>query len=258
MAWYLNEVVTDLSPIREILQLYDQTGSFPEPTFHDEYRSRLVALLRETDCNTHHIETDSIPTAYDYDQYRWLAAGYHDLVAKLGLVGLSVDESSRGHAFGLTDIGAQVLNGGVSIPELMRLRLPKWKNDRGFCPYTGIIDILSKLKQRDLYPCGGLLLLEVLLVLKWLNEPYGHIHTYQWVIKQRRSYYPHMAGEPRIDLLQYSDFLWDQLEQDLSNYFLASYPARATLHLMMYAGELSFGPVPDEIFGLVQYITINT
>ncbi|MCG8038095.1 MAG: hypothetical protein JAZ19_13775 [Candidatus Thiodiazotropha taylori] len=70
MAWYLNEVVTDLSPIREILQLYDQMGSFPETTFHDEYRSRLVTLLREAECNTDHIETDRIPAAYEHDQYR--------------------------------------------------------------------------------------------------------------------------------------------------------------------------------------------
>ncbi|MCG8038096.1 MAG: hypothetical protein JAZ19_13780 [Candidatus Thiodiazotropha taylori] len=175
-----------------------------------------------------------------------------------GWGGLSVEEISRGHAFGLTDTGAQVLKWDLSIPELMRLKLPEWKNGRGFCPYPEIIDIVSKLKQRDIYPCGGLLLLEVLLVLKWLNEPYGHLYAYQRIVNQRRSYYPHMAGEPRIDLLQYSDFLGDQLEQDLSNYFSASYPARATLHLMMYPGEFSFGPVPDEIFGLVQYITINT
>ena len=64
-----------------------------------------------------------------------------------------------------------------------------------------------------------------------------------------------MVGEPRIDLIQYSDFLWEELSQDLSNYFASNYPTRSTLQLMMYAGELTYGQVPDEVFGHIQYIT---
>lgn len=78
MAWYLSEVVTDLSPVGDILKLYDQTGSFPEDVFDDEYKKRLVPLLRQATFNTDHIQTDTIPAAYENDEYKWLASGYHE------------------------------------------------------------------------------------------------------------------------------------------------------------------------------------
>ncbi|MCU7805430.1 MAG: hypothetical protein KZQ96_19740 [Candidatus Thiodiazotropha sp. (ex Lucinoma borealis)] len=257
MAWYLSEVVTDLSPISEILRLYDQTEPYPEEVLHDEYQSRLIPLLHQATFNADHIDTDTIPPAYENDEYKWLASGYHDLIVKLGLVKLNVEERSNEHSLELTDIGTQIINLAVAMPELMKIKLPEWKNDLGVQPYPEIINIVSKLKQRNLYPCDGLLLLEVLIILLWLNKPYGHINPYEQIYRKRREYYPHMVGEPRIDLIQYSGFLWEQMSQDLSNYYAANYPARATLQLMMYAGELSYGPVPDEIFGLVQYITIG-
>jgi hypothetical protein len=115
---------------------------------------------------------------------------------------------------------------------------------------------LSSLKQRNLYPCGGLLLLEVLIVLLQLNQPFGYINVYDRIYEKRRDFYAHMSGEVQIDLINYSGFLWEQLSKDLSNYHAANYPARATLQLMMYPGDMSYGPVPDEIFGLIQYVTI--
>lgn len=257
MAWYLSEIVTDLSPVNEILLLYSQLGSFPEEVFHDEYRNRLVPLLRQATFNTDHIEADTIPPDYENDEYKWLASGYHDLVLKLGLADQHYVKDGHRYSFELTDIGAQVLNQAVSMPEFMRLKLPEWKNDCGARPYPMLINLVSELKERNLYPCGGLLLLEVLFILLWRNKPQLHIDTaYRQISELRRAYYAHMTGEPRIDLIQYSGFLWEQLSHDSSNYFAANYPARATLQLMMYAGELTYGPVPDEIFGLVQYVTI--
>ena len=256
MAWYLSEVVTDLSPIREILGSYDQTGSFSEGGFHDEYQKRLVPLLRQATFNTDHIETDTIPAAYENDEYKWLASGYHDLIEQLGLVEVNVEERSNRYSFGLTDIGTQVINKDISMPELMKRKLPEWKNSCGINPYPEILKIASELKQINLYPCGGLLLLEVLILLLWLNKRHGHIDPYHQVYEKRREFYSHMTGDPRSDLIQYSDFLWEQMSHDLSNYYAANYPARATLQLMMYAGDLSYGPVPDEIFGLMQYVTI--
>jgi hypothetical protein len=142
------------------------------------------------------------------------------------------------------------------MPELMKVKLPEWKNSSGIQPYSEIIKIISEIKQRNLYPCDGLLLLEVLIILLKLNERHGSLAAYNQIYSKRREYYPHMVGEPRVDLVQYSDFLWEELSQELSNYYAANYPARATLQLMMYAGDLSYGSVPDEIFGLVQYVTI--
>jgi len=256
MAWYLSEVVTDLSPISEILKLYDLTKSFPENIFIDEYKSRLVPLLRQAYFNTDHIDTDTIPAVYENDEYKWLASGYHDLICNLGLVDLHLEESSHQYSFEPTDIGIQVLNQDISMSELMQLKLPEWKNDQGVRPYPEIINVASELKQCNLYPCGGLLLLEVLIILLRLNEQHGQITSpFEIIHSQRKEYYPHIIGDPRIDLIQYSDFLWEQLSQDLSNYHAANYPARATLQLMMYAGDLIYGPMPDEIFGLVQYIT---
>ena len=256
MAWYLSEVVTDLSPISEILMLYDQTESFPEEVFHDEYYSRLITLLRQAYFNTDHIETDTIPPAYENDEYKWLASGYHDLIGNLGLVDQRFEEPGHRYSFELTEMGNQVLNQAISMPELMRLKLPEWKNDHGVRPYPEIIKTASELKECSLYPCGGLLLLEVLIILLGLNEPFGQmLSPFKRIYRQRREYYSHMVGETRIDLIQYSGFLWEQLSQDLSNYHAANYPTRSTLQLMMYAGDLTYGPVPDEIFGLVEYIT---
>jgi len=256
MAWYLSEIVTDLSPVGEILRLYDQTGAFPEGSFRDEYYDRLVPLLRHAYFNTDHIDTDSIPQVYENDEYKWLASGYHNLVCQLGLVDQHYVETNHQYSFELTNIGTRVLNQDISMPELMKLKLPEWRNDQGVRPYQEIINTASELKQRDLYPCGGLLLLEVLIILLGLNEPHGDmIISFDRIHRQRKEYYPYMAGEIHIDLIQYSDFLWEQLSQDVSRYHDANYPARATLQLIMYAGDLIYAPVPDEIFGLVQYIT---
>jgi len=257
MVWYLSEVVTDLSPVVEILRLYDQTtGSFPEDVYHDEYKKRLVLLLRQATFNTDHIESDNIPAAYENDEYKWLASGYHDLIRKLGLITQRADKRSHGYSFELTEAGSQVLKEKLTLSEIMKAKLPEWKNDAGIHPYPIILKLLSNLKQSNLYPCGGLLLLEVLIVLSKLNKPFGHINLFDRVQENRRGFYPYMTGEVQIDLINYSGFLWEELSQDLSNYHAANYPARATLQLMMYAGDLAYGPVPDEIFGLVQYVTI--
>jgi len=256
MAWYLSEVVTDLSPVAEILKLYDQTGSFPEGVFDEEYKKRLVPLLRQATINTDHIETDNIPAAYENDEYKWLASGYHDLIRKLGLITQRADKRSHGYSFELTEAGSQVLKEKLTLSELMKAKLPEWKNDAGIRPYPIILELLSNLKQRDLYPCGGLLLLEVLIVLSKLNKPFGDSNLYGLIQENRKEFFPYMAGELQFDLINYSGFLCEQLSQDLSNYHAANYPARATLQLMMYAGDLAYGPVPDEIFGLVQYVTI--
>jgi len=256
MAWYLNEIVTDLSPIKELLKLYEQGESFTEESFYREYQSRLVPFLRQSIINSDHIDTDNIPAEFENNEYKWMASGYHDLVGKLGLIKQLYDEREDQYAYELTDIGNQVINQDISMPELMKLQLPAWKNDRGVKPYPEILKILSELKRVNLYPCDGLMLLEVLIVLLRLNNPHGHIDAYDQIYQKRKAYYAHMVGVPRIDLVQYSGFLWEELSQDLSNYFAANYAARATIQLMMYTGELSYGPVPDEIFGLVQYITI--
>ena len=256
MAWYLSEIVTDLSPIREILELYDRTDSFTEGKVQDEYQNRLITLLHQARFNTDHIETDTIPENYENDEYKWLASGYHDLIEQLGLVVFHASESTKWYSFKLTDIGTQVLNGSISMPELMKLKLPEWKNDRGVKLYPKIINIASELKQRNLYPCGGLLLLEILIILSRLNEPRGYIEPFELIYTKRKEFYSHMAGELLIDIVEYSDFLWEQLSQDLSNYYAANYPARATLQLMMYAGELTYAPVPKEVFGQVDYVTI--
>jgi hypothetical protein len=257
MAWYLSEIVTDLSPVGEILKLYDQTGSFSEGVIEDEYKKRLVPLLRQTTINTDHIETDNIPAAYENDEYKWLASGYHDLIRKLGLVEMNADHKSDRYSLKLTEAGRQVLNQQLTLSEVMKASLPEWKNDAGIRPYPILLDLLSNLKQRNLYPCGGLLLLEVLIVLLKLNQPHGHIiNLYGLIQEYRKGFFPYMTGEVHSDLINYSGFLWEQLSQDLSNYHAANYPARATLQLMMYAGDLAYGPVPDEIFGLVQYVTI--
>ena len=258
MAWYLSEVVTDLSPMQEILALYDQTESFPEDVFLDEYQSRLIVLLRQAIFNTDHIDTDAIPSAYENDEYKWLASDYHTLIGNLGLAVQHCDELNHRCSIELTEIGSQVVNRAISIPDLMQLKLTEWKNDRGIQPYQEIIKAASELKQRNMYPCGGLLLLEVLIILLRLNEPYAYIPAApsEIIYSERRKYYAYMSGDPRIDLIEYSGFLWEQMSQDLSNYHAANYPARATLQLMMYGGDLTYGPVPDEIFGLVQYVTV--
>jgi hypothetical protein len=256
MAWYLSEVVTDLSPIREILGLYEQTGSFPEEEVIDEYQRRLVALLRETTINTDHINADAVPAAYDHDEHQWLATGYHDLIGDLGLVTPGSQAGNSEASFELTGLGTRVLKEEVSMTELMKARLPEWRNDAGIRPYPEVKKLLSELKQRNLYPCGGLLLLEVLMVLQRLNQTLGHLNLYERIQDKRIEFYPHMNGELQFDLIDYSGFLWEQMSQDLSNYHAANYPTRATLQLMMYADELIYGPVPDEIFGLVQYISV--
>lgn len=255
MAWYLSEVVTDLSPMQEILALYDQTGSFPEDAFLDEYQSRLTQLLRQASFNTDHI--DSIPAAYENDEYKWLASDFHELIKRLRLTYEYCDESNNRWSFELTEMGTQVVNRATSLPDLMQHTLTEWRNDRGLQPYQEILKAASDIKQRNLYPCGGLLLLEVLIILLKLNKPHGYIPAPSEVIQsKRREYYTYMSGDPRFDLIEYSGFLWEQLSQDLSNFHAANYPARATLQLMMYGGDLIYGPVPDEIFGLVQYVTV--
>lgn len=255
MAWYLSEVVTDLSPMREILALYDQAGSFSEVVFFDEYQSRLTQLLRQTTFNTDHI--DSVPSAYENDEYKWLASDFHTLMGNLGLIVQHCDEANQRWSYEVTERGTQVVNQTIQTPDLIRLVLSEWKNDRGVRPYQEIIKTVSGLKQRSLYPCGGLLLLEVLIVLLRLNEPNGHmLAPFEIIHRKRREYYAHMTGDLRIDLIEYSGFLWEQMSRDLSNYHAANYPARTTLQLMMYGGDLIYGPVPDDIFGLIQYITV--
>ena len=256
MAWYLSEVASDLSPIRDILKLYDETEVFNEGEFHREYRSRLTSLLRQAYFNSDHIDTDTIPAQYENDEYKWLASDYHSVIEKLGLIDQQYQEHGHLYGFELTDIGSQVLNQTLSISELMRLKLPDWQNTHGRHPYREMREVMSKLKRINLYPCGGLLLLEAMIILQWLNTRFGHIDPFEQIYKKRKAYYAHMLGEARIDLIQYSDFLWEEMSKDFTNYFSANYPTRATLQLMMYAEELNYGPVPDEIFGQVQYITI--
>ena len=94
MAWYLSEVVTDLSPIRDILRLYDEAKSFPVDVFDDENKKRLATLLRHLYFNTDHIDTLTIPAAYENDEYKWLASGYHEFIVKLGLVKLHFNEQN--------------------------------------------------------------------------------------------------------------------------------------------------------------------
>lgn len=255
MAWYLTEIVTDLSPVRDILKLYDQIEAFPEEAFHREYQRRLAHFLRQAIFNADHIDTDTIPAKYENDEYKWLTSGYDDLIISLGLVEQYYVEQGHKYGFVLTDIGRKALNQDISMPELMKLKLPEWKNGRGVRPYSEILKVISKLKQVNLYPCDGLLLLEVLIVLQLLNKFGGIVDPYEKIYQQRKAYYAHMVGEPGIDLIQYSGFLWEEMSEDFSNFFAANYPARSTLQLMMYAEDLSFGPVPDEAFGLVQYIT---
>ena len=255
MAWYLSEVVTDLSPMQEILALYDQTGSFSRETYFDEYQSRLTQLLRQSSFNTDHI--DSIPAAYENDEYKWLASDFTELIERIGLTYEYCDELNNLWSFELTEKGTQVANRETSLPDLMQHTLTEWRNDRGLRPYQEILKAASDIKQRNLYPCGGLLLLEVLIILVKLNKPHGYIPAPSEVIQsKRREYYAYMSGDIRFDLIEYSGFLWEQLSQDLSNFHAANYPARATLQLMMYGGDLIYGPVPDEIFGLVQYVTV--
>lgn len=256
MAWYLSEVVTDLSPIQDLLRVYALPEAFPEERLDEEYINRLLPVLRQASLNIDHIDTDTIPTAYENDEYKWLAAGYHALIGKLGLISDHRGERDHLSSFELTDNGSQVLQEAFSMPDLMKLRLPEWRNDCGIQPYPEIIRVVTELKRRNLYPCGGLLLLEFFLVLQNLNTPNGSLSSYRKIYEKRREYYPHMAGERRVDLIQYSHFLWEQMSQELSNYFNANYPARATLQLMMYVGDLVYGPVPDELFGMVQYVTV--
>ena len=253
MAWYLSEVSSDLSPIIDILELYDRMGAFPKDVFIDEYKKHLVSLLRRTSFNTDHIDADDIPAVYENDEYKWLAVGYHDLIHSLGLIDLRGNEQNE-YSFALTEAGRRVLKQSLSLPEHLRVALPKWSNDVGINPYPIIRGLARNL---NLYPCAGLLLLEVLIVLIQLNQPYGHINIEGVLESKRKEFYKsgNMTGERSVDLVNYSGFLWEDLSQDLSNYYAANYPARATLQLMLYAGDLTYGPVPDEIFGLIQYVT---
>jgi hypothetical protein len=256
MAWYLNEVVTDLSPVQAILGLYQQTGTFREETFHDQYQGQLTGLLRQATFHSDHIDHATIPAIYENDEYKWLAAGYHELLLTLELAYQYYDEVNDLYGYELTATGEEVLSQTISLPELMQRKLPEWVNDRRVKPYPEIIKVLTTLKERDLYPCGGLLLLEVLIILKSLNHPDGFIEPYRNILERRRAFYALMAGELTIDLVQYSDFLWEAMSQDPTQYHAANYPTRATIHLMMYGGDLCYGPVPDELFGLAQYITL--
>lgn len=255
MAWYLSEVVADLSPIKGILTLYSQINFFDEESFHHEHQSRLASYLRQVTFNSDHIDTDTIPSEYENDEYKWLASGYHDLILKLGLVEQHSDSQQYGYE--LTDLGNKLAKQTTTIHDVMKLKLPEWKNDRGISPYQEIKKVISTLKQVNLYPCNGLLLLEMMIVMQWINSTPIYSDPYNQIYKQRKAYYAHMVGVPSIDLIRYSDFLWEVLSDDLTNYFAANYPTRATLQLMMYARELTFGQVPDEIFGQVQYITMS-
>jgi hypothetical protein len=256
MAWYLSEVVTDLSPLGEILGLYEETGPFPEDVYREEYQNRLAKLLRKATVNTDHIDGDTIPEAYEHDEYKWLAAGYHDLAATLGMTRHRVNEENDEVWIELTETGSSFVRRPFIGMEIIKERLPAWRNDAGIQPYPVILKLLSDLKRRNLYPCGGLMLLEVLIVLRELNQRFGDINIEEQVYKRRAAFYAHMSGELQVDLIDYSGFLWEELSEDLSNYHAANYPARATLQLMMQLGDLTYGPVPDELFGMVQYVTI--
>lgn len=256
MAWYLSEVVTDLFPLADILKLHHQFESSLEGNKIDDFKKHLVPFLRQSNINTDHIDTDTIPVAYENDEYKWLAAGYFELLNKMGLLVLTWERGFDGYPYTVSNTGRQFLQQDISLAKLLKTKLTDWHNDKNVRPYPILLDILSKLKRRNLYPCGGLLLLEVLIVLLQLNKLERRIDFYDYISEKRREFYPHMAGEVSIDLINYSGFLWEQLSQDPTNFHAANYPARSTLQLMLYAGELAYGPVPDEIFGLVQYVTI--
>ena len=145
----------------------------------------------------------------------------------------------------------------MPLNDTVKKSLSEWKNDRGIKPYLKIKALLTELKTVNLYPCNGLLLIEVLLVLLKLNEQHGDISLFRYIHNKRREYYQDMRGDVRVDLIRYSDFLWGKLSNDLSNYHAANYPARSTLMFLMQFDELVYGQVPGEIFGLIQYVTIS-
>ncbi len=257
MAWYLSEAITDLSQLSSILEICSRVEKGREADFSNKYYIEIQKYLRTSSINLDHIEYDSIPEEYGLDEFKWLSKDYLEMIEKLGFLTIECEGESGDYGFELTEEGGRILSGSVTVVEAMRVSLRKWKNSNGRAPYQITLDLLSKLKHSNLYPCDGLLLLEVLHVLLKLNEESINLDPYNIVHEKRKAYYSHMTGDIRVDIVQYSDYLWEQMCQDLFYYHAANYPARSTLLLMMYGEEIVFGRVPDDMFGLVQFVTIS-
>ena len=262
MSWYLSEVVCDLGQIEAVLYLYDQLEDKPQDQLESYYKSKLADYLRKTPINTEHIEWDTIPDQYQSDEYKWLASDYHELLLKLRFIRKTGgeeeyrEEQEINYSYQPTEIGLDLINGKTTIDDILAEMLPEWRNDQGITPYPEIKELLHDIKTVDLYPCPGLLLIEVLLVLMRVNQKHGNINLFEFIHAKRREFYQSMLGDRRVDLIHYSDFLWEQLSHDLYNYHASNYPARSSIMLMMQAGELIYGPVPKGLFGLIQYIML--
>lgn len=256
MAWYLSEIVSDLSPLPEVLGIYKECGPFPAGDADNEMQKQLAALLRQITINTDLIDPSSIPAEYENDEYKWLAHGYHELAKKLGLITRHIDEKHQEVALVLTQQGHDLFSRSISVQEFMVEAIHDWRNSDGVKPYPYVKKVLIELKRRNLYPCGGLTLLEMLILLKHLSEPLQYMFAFDEIYKTRGTFYAQMTGELSQDLVGYSEFLWEKLSEDSSNFHAANYPTRSTIQLMMYSGELAYGPVPDELFGIVQYIQV--
>ncbi len=234
MAWYLSEVISDLSFIKPVLAFYADKPDAVKPV--DE----LISLLHDLLIYLDHIETEDIPNEHEDVLYHWLAEDSQRILTNFKFL-----QSNDEGQYTITEQGSEVIS--LSEHEILQQGLENWGNDQSIKPFSVLKELLSDAASREEYPCNGLFLLEITQLLIKLNEQprsQSAIEDARAVTYSIRDevFADNKTDDLRVDTLLYTDHLWNTLKNSSEHdyYILANYKARATTMLMMHSDDLIY------------------
>ena len=223
MAWYINEALSDLSIIPDLLSIW-------QADITDE---QLTDFLADSGINTDLIENDDIPAEYEGDIYKWFTADIRLLMTNLKL--LNADNT-------LSPLGSAIKNDDVELYEGLHNALSAHLAENQVL--SNLLKLLRRIKAEKLKPYPGLILLEVYLVIKNLEEGMS-IEECLDTIKNRRS---QVASE--VDV---KDALCQLIEEEENLAAREITRIRTSLIWLIAASFAVYGT----LFGQMQHIEIN-
>ena len=194
MAWYLNEVLTDLSVLPGALPVLSrQRAGAPEPNDVAEY-------LRGSGMNLDLLDETIGPEEHGGDVYRWLAADLQVLCRKLSLI---EPQGPAEPPVRLTELGSALVGRTVTLESALVGGLFHWRfgDSESTAPMLPILEVLRQMSDKTPYP--GLLLPEFILTMKKLEGggKEGTVDACVQAILGRRKGVAGNAGESAIERL---------------------------------------------------------
>ena len=163
MAWHTNEALTDLSIFPDLLNVWQA----------DITDKQLEDFLTASGINTDSIENDDIPDEYEGSIYKYLAYDIKLLMKDLGLI--SPDNT-------LSHLGQAIGNNNIELYDGLSAALSlNWQDENQVL--FGLLDLLRRIRDDNLPPCSGLILVEACVALKALNNGLTVAKCYETIKK---------------------------------------------------------------------------